>query len=266
MKTTNWFHLVVLLMVSMLVAACVPGGKAPIPGRTPLSAEAENQLLNRLQDSSDWFRSLDGIARVHVVWQGKSTSTTQALLAEKPDLLRVETLNPFGFGSPLMVMATDGTDMAVMIPAEGLMFRGAASSQNLQRFTKLPLRLTDLVHLLLYQVPMIPEADRSGSVGADGDSLIQLHGADDFRQELRFDPERRLVASTYYRGDELTLRVGYSDFSAGEHPFPHAAVVEMPQQQAVASLTFSELTTNVASEPWRFRLSTPSGYQERPIP
>ncbi len=231
-----------------------------------MSSEVEIQLFDRVQAAGRMFQSLEGVARVHVVWQGKNATVTQALLAEKPDRFRAETLNPFGFGSPLLLMATDGSELAVMVPGEGLMFRGEASSRNLQRFTRLPLQPADLVHLLLYQVPVIPYAERTGSVGAAGDYLLQLQGTENRRQELWFDQTRRLVESTYYVDDDLALRVRYDNFSAEELPFPRSAFMEMPQQQAEASLTFSELATNVVPETQRFRLATPKGYEERLIP
>ena len=255
-----------LLIAGTLVSACVPARISSIPGREPLAPEMEMQLWDRLRKTGAMFQSLEGVARVHVVWQGKTATMTQALLVEKPDRFRAETLNPFGFGSPLMLMVTDGTELAVMVPGEGLMFRGEASSRNLQRFTRLPLQLADLVHLLLYQVPVIPYESLAGSVGLAGDYLLQLQGTENGRQELWFDPNQRLVESVYYQGDNLALRVKYENFSEGESPFPRSASMEMPQQQAEASLTFSELATNVVSEGPRFRLATPEGYEERPIP
>jgi hypothetical protein len=201
-----------------------------------------------------------------VVWQGKKATLTQALLVEKPDRFRAETLNPFGFGSPLLLMATDGRELAVMVPGEGLMFRGEASTRNLQRFTKLPLQLADLVHLLLYQVPVIPYAVLNGSVGPGGDYLLQLQDTEGRRQELWFDPDLKLVHSAYFQGSELDLRIRYDNFSAEDFPFPRSVFMEMPLQQAEASLAFSQVATNIAPEGRQFRLTTPEGYQERPIP
>jgi outer membrane lipoprotein-sorting protein len=265
LKTICRFY-VVLLAASVLVSACVPA-RVPTPaGRVPLSSTVEMQLFDRVQVAGRMFRSLEGVAKVHVVWQGKNATVTQALLVEKPDRFRSETLNPFGFGSPLMLMATDGSELAVMVPGEGLMFRGEASSRNLQRFTSLPLQPADLVHLLLYQVPVIPYKERIGSLGAAGDYLLQLQGTENRRQELWFDKHQQLVESAYYNGDELALRVKYGNFSVGEFPFPHFSFMEMPQQQAEASLTFSELATNVVAEAQRFHLTTPEGYEERSIP
>ncbi len=260
------FYVVLLLAAGTLVSACVPA-RIPVPSdRASVSAEVEEQLFDRMREAGSRFQSLEGVARVHVVWQGKNATVTQVLLAEKPDRFRAETLNPFGFGSPLLLMATDGSELAVMVPGEGLMFRGEASSRNLQRFTRLPLQPADLVQLLLYQVPLIPFEERSASVGSAGDFLLQLRGSEKRRQELRFDKNQQLVESAYYHGDDLALRVRYENFSAGEFPFPRSSFMEMPQQQAEASLTFSELATNVLPAAKLFRLATPGGYEERPIP
>jgi len=263
-KLFRWCY-VLLLAGCTLFTACAPV-KLAAPERTALPPAIERQLWENLQASGSLFQSLEGLAKVQVDWQGKNATVTQVLLVEKPDRFRAETLNPFGFGSPLLLMATDGSELAVMVPGEGRMFRGEATSRNLQRFTKVPLPLEDLVHLMLYQVPVISYDERTASMGEGGDYLVVLRDGEDRRQELLFNPLLQLVETAYYQEEELALRVRYDNFSEGANPFPRAAFLEMPMQQAKATLAFSELKTNVTPALARFSLATPPGYEERPIP
>jgi hypothetical protein len=231
-----------------------------------VSDEVVERLFDRMQESGRMFQSLQGLVKVQVVWQGKKNNLNQALQLEKPDRFRAETLNPFGFGSPLLLMATDGRDLAVMIPGEGLLLRGEATTQNLQRFTKLPLQIADLVHFLLYQIQIIPAQHQRGTLGPTGDYRLDLYGADGRRQELLFRNDMQLLETAYYRDDNLVLRVRYDNFTEGATPFPLFAQISMPQQQAEASLRFSEILTNLPLSAGLFQLATPPGYEERPFP
>ena len=256
--------LLLYLALGLTLAGCVPATLAP--SRSSLPVEQEARLWERLRDNGRQYQSLRGLAKVQVSWQGKNANVTQVLVVEKPDRFRAETLNPFGFGSPLLLMATDGRQLAVMVPGEGRMFRGEATSRNLQRFTQVPLYLEDLVQFILYQVPVIAHDERRAYLVADGRMQLELRDGDRRRQELYFNPAEQLLETAYYDGDELTLRVRYDSFSPGEDSFPLSATLEMPGRKARASLVFSELQTNVAPEMALFLLGTPPGYEEIPIP
>ncbi len=262
-------HLAVFLIVVLLTACfagCTPKVPPPPVESFPVSHEVEQALLESLQATAGAFHSLEGLAQVKVVLQGKSMSGTQVLVAEKPDRLRAETLSPFGFGPPLVLVATDGSDLAVMVPLEGRVYRGKASPKNMMKFTHLPLQVEDLVRILLYQVPLIAHHERVFSAFSAGGYGLVLEGDDVSRQELSFNDAMLLVGSAYYVDGELALRVKYDTFSEGERPFPQVASLEMPGSQAEARLSFSEVRTNVVPDRERFFLTTPPGYTESTIP
>ena len=257
------FFLLLIVALALTLSGCVPATLAP--SRAPLSAGQEDRLWERVRDNGQQYQSLRGLAKVQVSRQGKNAGVNQVLVVEKPDRFRAETLNPFGFGSPLLLMATDGRELAVMVPGEGQMFRGEATSLNLQRFTQVPLYLEDLVQFILYQVPLIPHDDRRAYRIADGRMQLELRDGDR-RQEIYFNDGEQLLETSYYEREELTLRVRYDNFTPEEKPFPHSASLEMPGRQARASLVFSELETNVSPDAALFLLDTPPGYEEIPIP
>lgn len=264
LKKFGVFLAIGLLLGSL--SACVSPKSVPSEPKLVSNPEVERQLLETLRVDGHTFQSLRGLAKVQVVWQGKTTTATQALVVEKPDRFRAETLNPFGFGSPLLLMVTDGSELAVMVPGEGRLFRGEASFRNLQRFTKVPLQLEDLVCLMLYDVPVIAYEKRYSAIDPAGEYRLVLLGEPDRRQELRFNRRMRLLETAYFLSDDLALRVRYDNFSVGSDPFPQSAFMEMPLQKAEASLAFTEIATNVAPLAESFQLTTPPGYEERPIP
>jgi len=248
------------LFLLILCAGCAARPVAPLP----LPPDLETELVARLEQNADAFRSLEGVAKVRVVSGGKTVSGTQVLFAEKPDHLRAEVLTPFG--SPLLMLATDGTALTAMVPGENRFYRGEATSSSLMRFTRMPLKLEDLVHILLYQVPVIGHDRRSLEV-EDGEVYrLTLVDGDGRRQELRFDAELNLVEAAYFWRDELQLQVNYDRFDPGAPPFPRTAALEMPAMKVNASVAFSEVETNVAIPRERFLLTAPPGVEILPLP
>lgn len=250
-----------ILLISLILAACAPRVLPPTDLAPPVPAEV---LLERLAESATAFASLEGLARVEVDHEERSRSATHVLIAEKPNRLRLETLSPFG--QPLLVLATDGQKIDVLVPGQSRLYSDEVSFERLQRLTRLPLQLTDLVHLLLYQPPLIGHERRSVTATTDGVTLLTLHATEARRQELRFDRLLRLVAADYYQGDDLLLRVGYDRFSGDTRPFPMTASLAMPAAKTAATVTFSEVRTNVAIPPERFRITPPRGVEVLPFP
>lgn len=251
----------ILALLPLLLAACAVRPVAPPPVTPPASAAL---LLERLADSATAFASLEGVAKVRINTEARTQSVTEVLFAEKPDRLRLETLSPFG--QPLLVMATDGRQIDVLIPGEGKLYSDEVSLAHLQRLTRLPLQLTDLVHLLLYQVPVIGHERQSVAPAAEGETLLTLYATEGRRQELRFDRLLRLIAAAYYRDDELLLQVDYDRFTGESRPFPMTASLAMPAANTAATVAFSEVRTNVAIPAERFRLTPPRGVTVLPFP
>lgn len=252
----------ILLLLTLLLASCAVRPVGPQATESP-TAEL---LLERLAESSTAFGSLEGLAKVRISSAERTQTVNEVLFVEKPDRLRLETLNPFGFGAPLLMMATDGKQIDVLVPGEGKFYRDEVSLGRLQRLTRLPLQLVDLVHLLLYQVPVIGHERRTVVQADDGGALLTLFGPEDRRQELRFDSLLRLTGASYYRGDELLLRVGYDRFTGESRPFPMTASLDMPASQTEASVVFSEARTNVVIPSERFRLTPPPQAAVLPFP
>ncbi len=256
-----------LILLFLLLAACAPR-VATVPDvlAPPVAEGLEDQLLERLEANSQAFKSLVGMARVKVRQGDRSVSANQVVFVEKPARLRAETLNPFGFGSPVLLLATDGRDLSVLVPREATFYSGPASYRNLQRFTRMPLQISDLVAILLYQVPLIPHDERTLTANSAGWYMLKLFGKEGRRQELIFNWELQLTSAEYYRGDKALLKVSYDQFNPEAGYFPELAFLEVPPEDAEASVEFSDIELNVSIPQERFSLSPPAGYVERAIP
>ena len=250
-------------VLALALAGCAAQPLRPDLDVSPpdgLSAE----LLQRVRQNATSYRALEGLAKVRISSQGQNYNATQVVLVEQPDRLRAETLSPFG--TPLLVLATDGQQVSALIPGDGVFYQGGASPANLQRFTRLPLLLEDMISLLLYQVPLV-EAERH-SLNRDGEGNLQLtlYGRDDIRQQLTFNGAHMLTSAAFLQREQLQLRVSYRDFSGDGTGYPTNLLLEMPPVQTEAALSFSEVRLNGAIPPARFRLTPPAGVEVRPLP
>lgn len=249
-----------VLAALLFFSGCAPAARPPTPPPPP---GMERVLLEKLRENAGTVRSLRGIAKVRVTSGGKSVSGNQVLFAREPDRFRAEVLSPFG--QPLLLAATDGSELTVLVPGEGRVYRGEASYRNLQRFTRLPLELRDLVSLLLYEVPLLPEGEAAVTADPEGYRLT-LAGAGGMRQELLFDPRLRLIRSAWFRGGDLLVQADYGDFSETGPVFPRALSLRVPPEESEATLTFSELDLNPEIPEARFTLEAPAGYSVEPLP
>ena len=244
----------VLIMTCGLLPACAT---LPEPRlHAPVASEQGAALLEEWLLRGGRSQTLQGVAKVRVQTPERTLNGTQVLLAESPSRLRAETLSPFG--TSLLVMTVNDSELAVLAVGDNRFYRGRATPDNLARFTRLPLRATDLVGILLYRPPLVAYRTLETFRLDDGGWLLTLVDGDR-RQELQFDRERRLTGVRYLYGTELQLRLGYGDFETDPQRPPRRIELELPLERIQAELAFRELETGRQTAPGLFALSPPAG-------
>lgn len=237
-----------LLLVLLLLSACArPEQPMPLP-------EADTLLLS-LTQGQDVFDSLDGEAKVAIEAEGRFFSSQQFILLEKPHRMRTDVLS--SFGQLLLQLAVDRDQLQVFnnTKVPGIYYHGAASYENLYRFTRLPLRFREVVRLLLYDPPVLSGAVLQVSPHKDGVQL-SLDAAGQ-KQEVVFDRQFRVVECRYFRQGVLQLQVFYEKF-AEQDGFPQKIRLEVPQRETSASVRFSQVQTNIAIAAERFVIEPPA--------
>jgi len=243
-----------LLLIVSLLASCAPV-RPKLVGESIDQSFADG-LMQEWFENSAQITSVQGLAKVKVHTPEKSLNGTQVILAEKPNRLRAETLSPFG--SPLLLLAADGKKLGVSLPSRNTFYTGEATAANLGRFVRIPLRLTDLISVLLYQPPMIDVLSEEAFELQKGGWLLVRYGPLR-RQELIFNHARQLVEVSYYKQEELFLKINYGQFPEDGDRFPQLFGIELPEAQTTASLKFSDLETNGTLRPGIFQLVPPEG-------
>ena len=245
------------------LALCLPllvlSGCATLPVSQPgtlAAGETGRTLLAEWLQRSAQPQSVQGVAKVRVQTPQRTLNGTQVIVAGAPDQLRAETLSPFG--TPLLVLAANGTQLAVLLPGDNLFYHGQATPENLGRFTRLPLRLADLVGILLSRPPLLTYKQLDAFALADGGWRIEL-AAGQRRQLLYFDAAPRLVEVHYLTAGVLQLQLVYGDYTESGDNLPRRIELQLPLQQTQASLFFNELEADRQFLPALFTLEPPPG-------
>lgn len=242
------------LLLASVLAACAPA-RLPLLGE-PVSPTFAEELMQAWSEQAAKVSSLQGLAKVKVQAPLNALNGSQVILAQKPDRLRAETLSPFG--SPMLLLAADGGTLEVSLPGQNVYYTGAATPANLDLFVHMPLRLSDLVDVLLYQPPLITAWKEEAYSLQKGGWLLVRYGTLR-RQELVFNPQRQLVEVSYYEDNDLFMKINYAQFPEQGERFPHQLNLEIPDNHTTISLEFSDLETNKELRPGIFQLEPPPG-------
>ncbi len=248
---------IVLALVTCLLSACSLVSR-PLPHPHPL----KETLLQRLDQTRSAFTSIKGLAKATYRYGDDSNSASQVVIARFPKALRLETL---AFGSPVMMMASDGDSLTVLLPGETRAFQGQADSGFLQRVLRLPLRQADLVSLLLYSPLDLPGATSTLDYEDDGMSRLTLESPYGLSQVLLFDRNLRLVQCQYLLAGIRQLQVDYDDFD-DKQGYPLRIELVLPQDAVDVLLKFSSVEVNADIPDQKFALIPPDGYHVEPFP
>ncbi len=242
-----------LALVLLLLGGCVP----PVP-RTWTAIPQPESLVTQLRLTGAGRQRIDTEAHVSVTMGGRYLATQQFLLAEKNSRLRADVLT--GFGQLIMQVAVDDNWLSAFVntTVPGKYYQGYATEENLSRFVRIPLQVSDLVSFLLYAPPVI--SYNSATVSARQDELtLRLDGGEQ-RQEVVFDPALRATTVRYYRAGTLQLEVTYGNFMAGAN-FPKSLKIDVPERDVRIKVAMEQPLINPDISVEKFRISAPVGAQ-----
>ncbi len=252
-------RLLPMLFVSYLLCAC-----ALVPKQQPHPHPLKDTLLQRLDQIRATFTSVKGLAKGTYSYGEDSASASQVVIARSPKALRLETLGPFG--SPLMMLASDGEALTVLLPGETRAFQGSADSGFLQRVLRLPLQQADLVSLLLYSPLNLPWATATVAYEDKGMSRLSLESPYGLSQVYLFDRDLQLVQCQYLLAGIRQLQVDYDDFDDKRQGYPQRIELTLPQDGVEVRLKFSSVEVNTEVPDQKFALIPPAGYHVEPFP
>jgi hypothetical protein len=206
---------------------------------------------------------------------------SQAILVREPAAFRLEALTPFGVG---YAVASDGRDLAVLIPSESVVYRGVADRETVAAATGVDATPADVTDLLLGRPP-VPALDldrawvsHPGGAAAPADASGPVPPAVLLHATAQDDPDdlvvvgfatlpesgADLVPVLYERitwAGELVLRARFGGFETSPAgPFPTRVEIQAIDSEAV--LTYGDFAVNPDIGASSFAIATPSGARE----
>lgn len=243
---------VAALALAALALGCAPRLRPPPPG---LPAEPA-ALLEEVRAVQARVSSVQGTARVAVDGPDGEGGVDQFLAAGRPDRLRVET-HDF-FGNVVSVLAVDGGALLLYDARERILYRGAATAENVARLVPVALPPEDLVALLCGSAPILDGAPIDASP-VDGALRLTLRRGEAL-QRLDVGEGGVVLRARSSLAGVVGLEVELSGHRPrGGVALPSEVKARAPGARLALSLRWKEVEVNGPLDPALFRLDPPEG-------
>lgn len=252
--------LTVAMVGCSTVARQIPAPPEFDSGQQPIGGWTTDKLVGILAKRDQQFQSLRSLASVHYRGPEGNQGFQEAVLVQRPDKARLETLTLLG---AILIVTVNADQIAGLHPREGLYLRGKSSKENLFRYTRIPLELKEMTRLLIGLPPVMISAD--WQIG--GNSLYrELDGQG--KEIVVFDLAREVPIRWYRLGSDGSpeLSASFDDFSSTTAGlFPAKITLEAQPQKRSLDIVYQEPEVNVEIAPSLFVQEKPASAQELPI-
>jgi hypothetical protein len=260
---TRWLLLAVIpaaIVGCSTVAPQIPSPTELDLEQPPVTGWTADKLVGILSQRDRQFQSLRALASVHYHGPDGSQGFQEAVLVQRPDKARLETLSLLG---AILIVTVNADQIAGLHPREGIFVRGQSSEANLFRYTRIPLELQDMTRLLLGLPPITNAAD--WQIG--GSALYrELEGQ--AKEIVVFDLARELPVRWHRLSSDgrAELSAAFENFSATPAGlFPSKITLEVPAQERSLEIVYQEPEVNVELAPSLFVQEKPANAKEIPI-
>jgi hypothetical protein len=250
-----------LLLTSLAVAlgGCATVTPPPTP-QLPAPKWESAKMIDALRQRREQTRTLRALARVNYSGPEGKQSFDEAVLVQRPDRLRLETLSMLG---AILIVTANKQEIIGYHPREGIMVRGESSKANLLRYTQIPLEIDEITALLAGLSPV----DASTPWRQEGNSLI--FSANGLRKDSVAFESQLLVPTQWQRfngSGAVELTAHFSDYIATPAGlFPSKINLDAPLQNKKLEIRFQEPELNATIPADSFSQQKPAHVQEIPI-
>ena len=140
-----------LAILAFIVTGCATSAKPPALPQPPVPQWESSRLIESISQRRQQFRSVRALARVNYAGPEGKHGFEEAVLVQRPDRLRLETLTFLG---AILIVTANDKEIIGYHPREGVLVRGRSSKENLLRLTQIPLELDEITALLIGLPPV----------------------------------------------------------------------------------------------------------------
>jgi hypothetical protein len=228
----------------------------------PVTGWTADKLAGILSHRDRQFQSLRALASVSYRGPEGTQGFQEAVLVQRPDKVRLETLSLLG---AILIITVNGDEIAGFHPRERLYLRGKSTKENLYRYTGIPFELQEMTRLLAG----LPPVRNSTGWQIGGNSLYrELDGGG--KEIVVFDLAREIPVRWYLLGPDgsPTLSAAFENFSAtpaGLFPSNITLEAKTSAQKRSLDIVYQDPEVNVEIAPSLFDQEKPPNAKEVPI-
>ncbi len=243
-----------------VLTGCATSITPPPPAQGPVKQWDAAELLNSIAQRREQFRSVRTLARVDYSGPEGKSGFQEAILVQRPDRLRLETLTLLG---AILIVTVNEKEIIGYHPREGLFLRGQRSKENLLRYTQIPLELDEITALLL-GLPPVEHGLPATLVG----NVLVFSSNGGRRDRVAF--ESQLAIPTKWERlnalGQVELMAHFTDYAATSAGlFPGRILIESPPQAKRLQIRFEKPELNITLESQLFRQDKPHHAKEIPL-
>jgi outer membrane lipoprotein-sorting protein len=223
-----------LLLATLETSACVVVHTPPIPEKaTPIEQPDEakfqaQKMIAALIERDRRLACVQSPAVMEYTAGDQHVKAKEDIVAQRPGNLRVEAMAPFGVA---LVLAAQGTDLAIFEPGQNRFMRGQANAETLYKYVRIPMAPTDAVGLLMgLAPPAFALGNSADSVTNDGAMLVATFGtAASGTRALGFTGGNLAMVRDTGTDGRINYEVRYSDYhDIGGVMFPYVVDASFP--------------------------------------
>ncbi|HEY6363728.1 MAG TPA: DUF4292 domain-containing protein [Candidatus Binatia bacterium] len=228
----------------------------------PVTGWTADKLAGILSHRDRQFQSLRSLASVSYRGPEGTQGFQEAVLVQRPDKVRLETLSLLG---AILIITVNGDEIVGFHPRESLYLRGKSTKENLYRYTGIPFELQEMTRLLAG----LPPVRNSAVWQIGGNSLYrELNGGG--KEIVVFDLAREVPVRWYRLGPDGSpeLSAAFENFSstpAGLFPARITLEAAAAAQKRSLEIVYQEPEVNVEIAPSLFDQEKPPNAKEVPI-
>jgi hypothetical protein len=249
-----------ILFIAFLIGVTGCAAVTPPAPQLPVPQWESGKLIESLTQRDKQLQSLRALARVDYAGPEGKHGFQEAVVVQRPDRLRLETLTLLG---AVLIFTANSKEIVGYHPRDGVFVRGRPSKENLRRYTQIPLDLPDVTTLLMG----LPPVETDVPWNQEGNALI-FSPSGHKKDAVAFESQQPVPTKwERFDGDgKIELSARFSDYvSTPAGLFPTRVVFEAPLQKKKVEIRYEEPNVNGGTSPDLFTQQKPANVQEVPI-
>ena len=247
------------LILALEIAGCATVAPPP-EAKLPAPHWEASQLIESLEQRRELFRSVRALAQVDYAGPDGKHSFQEAVIVQRPDQLRLETLSFLG---AIAIVTANKKEVIGYHPRDGVFVRGSPSKDNLRRYTQIPLDLEEITMLLVGLPPVDPKAQPT----QEGTALV--FSVDGRKRDVVDFESQQPVPTRWQRfnaSGRVELSAEFADYiSSPAGLFPTRVVFQANLQNKKVQIHYQQPELNTAIAPELFSQQIPANVQEVPF-